>query len=155
MLAGDADRERAVNVLKDAFTEGRLNQGEYEERVGRVYQARTYGELDVLTGDIPRPSPSYPPQVPATFYSVPPRPPGTNGNAVAALVCGVVGTMTGVTAIPAIVLGHVARRQIRRSGQEGDGMALAGLVLGYVVAIGGLLLIALVVAVAASSSSSA
>jgi len=53
MLAGDADRERAVNVLKDAFTEGRLNQGEYEERVGRAYQARTYGELTPITRDLP------------------------------------------------------------------------------------------------------
>lgn len=137
MLAGDADRERAVNVLKDAFTEGRLTQFEYEDRMGRAYQARTYGELDVLTGDIPRPVP-----VPPTFRPMPP--PGTNSNAVGAMVCGILGPMTlGVTTIPAIVLGHVARHQIRRTGQNGDGMAVAGLVLGYLVAIGGMLLIVL------------
>lgn len=128
-----------MNVLKDAFTEGRLHQGEYEERIGRVYQARTYRELDVLTGDIPRPMPMVPP----TFR---PMPPGTNSNAVGALVCGILGTMTfGLTAIPAIALGHVARAQIRRTGQDGDGMAVGGLVLGYLVAVGGLLLVALMV----------
>ena len=31
-----------------------------------------------------------------------------------------------------IVCGHIARRQIRTSGGQGDGLALAGLVLGYV-----------------------
>ena len=37
-----------------------------------------------------------------------------------------------VGAIAAIVTGHIARSQIRRSGESGDGMALAGLILGYV-----------------------
>ena len=54
--------------------------------------------------------------------------------AIAAMVCGIaqffgfwlLGT------IPAIVLGHIARRQIRQTGEQGDGMALAGLILGYV-----------------------
>jgi hypothetical protein len=144
MLAGDADRERAVNVLKDAFTEGRLTQDEYEQRIGRAYQARTYAELDLLTGDVPHPAPSVPP----AFRPSPSVPrPGTNGNAVASLVCGILGTMTmGVTAIPAIVLGHVAKRQIRGSGQDGDGLATAGLVLGYVVVVGGLLLVGLLIA---------
>ena len=31
-----------------------------------------------------------------------------------------------------IVCGHIARRQIRTSGEQGDGVALAGLILGYV-----------------------
>jgi hypothetical protein len=38
----------------------------------------------------------------------------------------------GITAIPAVILGHVARGQIRRNGERGDGMATAGLVLGWV-----------------------
>jgi hypothetical protein len=56
-----------------------------------------------------------------------------------------------LTFIPAIVCGHVARAQIRRTGEAGGRMALAGLILGYV---GGALLIGLVlllVAVAANS----
>ena len=36
-----------------------------------------------------------------------------------------------VGGIPAIILGHVGRNQIRQSGERGDGLAIAGLVLGY------------------------
>ena len=35
-----------------------------------------------------------------------------------------------------IVCGHIARRQIRTSGEQGDGVALAGLILGYVFTAG-------------------
>jgi hypothetical protein len=31
----------------------------------------------------------------------------------------------------AVVCGHVARGQIRRTGEAGDGVAIAGLILGY------------------------
>ena len=34
--------------------------------------------------------------------------------------------------IPAVVLGHMARGQIRRTGEQGAGMALAGLILGWI-----------------------
>ncbi|WP_225847906.1 DUF1707 and DUF4190 domain-containing protein [Streptomyces sp. HPF1205] len=131
MLAGDADREHAVGLLKEAFAEGRLTQSEYEDRIGRAYQARTYGDLDVLTGDIPHGLP--PVQAPPAFWPYPPAPPRTNGYAVGSLVCGIAGTMFGLPAVPAIVLGHIARRRIRRTGEQGDGLAVAGLVLGYVV----------------------
>lgn len=53
LRAGFADRERAIDVLKAAFAEGRLDQEEYTERVGRVHAARTYGELTALTADLP------------------------------------------------------------------------------------------------------
>jgi uncharacterized protein DUF4190 len=52
--------------------------------------------------------------------------------AIAALTCGLAEFFTlGLTAIPAIVLGHAARRQMRRTGQPGDGLALTGLILGW------------------------
>ncbi|RIX30370.1 DUF4190 domain-containing protein [Amnibacterium setariae] len=35
-----------------------------------------------------------------------------------------------------IVCGHIARRQIRSTGEQGDGLALAGLILGYVFTAG-------------------
>lgn len=56
----------------------------------------------------------------------------TNGFAIAALVTGIL-WFTWVGAVLAVVFGHVARRQIRTAGgwQRGDGMALAGTVLGY------------------------
>jgi hypothetical protein len=41
--------------------------------------------------------------------------------------------------IPAIVLGHMARHQIKRTGEQGAGMALAGLLLGWAAVILGVL----------------
>ncbi|MGH3419203.1 MAG: DUF1707 SHOCT-like domain-containing protein, partial [Streptosporangiaceae bacterium] len=42
MRAASADRERAVDVLKAGFAEGRLTQDEYNERMNRAYASRTY-----------------------------------------------------------------------------------------------------------------
>jgi hypothetical protein len=70
----------------------------------------------------------------------------TNGLAIAALVCGVAQFVVWITFIPAIICGHLALRQIRRTGEQGGGLALAGLILGYV---GGVLLIGLVLALVA------
>src|SRR5580698_6750715 len=56
----------------------------------------------------------------------------TNGLAVASLVCSIVGFFF-ITFIVAIVLGFVARTQIRNSGgrQKGDGLAIAGIIIGF------------------------
>ena len=79
------------------------------------------------------PQPSYPPyQQPYPPYAAYPPAPPTNGLAIAALVCGVGGFVIGLSFIPAIICGHLARRQIRQTGEQGAGMALAGLILGYV-----------------------
>ncbi|PJK13682.1 hypothetical protein CO613_09300 [Lysobacteraceae bacterium NML07-0707] len=69
----------------------------------------------------------------------------TSGLAITSLVCGILGFFTGITAIIAIVTGHMARSEIRRTPDryEGDGLALAGLVMGYLVT--GLYLLALLV----------
>jgi Domain of unknown function (DUF1707) len=53
MRAATADRERAADVLRAGFAEGRLDQDEYSDRVGRVYRAKTYGDLAALTADLP------------------------------------------------------------------------------------------------------
>ncbi|MET9495367.1 DUF1707 and DUF4190 domain-containing protein [Streptomyces sp. NPDC006552] len=141
MLAAHADRERAVDVLRAGFAEGRLPQGEYENRVERAYQARTVGELSVLVADLPQgpvPQQSFPSApVPRTFLPAPPLPAPTNGKAVGALVCGVSTFFSaGLTGIPAVILGHMARGEIRRSREQGDGMAVAGLVLGWLSVVG-------------------
>jgi hypothetical protein len=60
-----------------------------------------------------------------------PQPQPTNGLAVAALVLGIVWAFWIGSAL-AIVFGHVALGQIRQRNQSGKGMAVAGLVLGYV-----------------------
>ena len=132
MRAATADRERAVDVLKAGFAEGRLTQDEYNDRMGRAYAARTYGELAALTADLPAGAlPTW--TVPA--YS-PPPPAGTNSMAIASMVLGVAEFFTvGLTAIPAVICGHIARRQMRETSQRGDGLATGGLVLGYMAII--------------------
>ncbi|HUC25346.1 MAG TPA: DUF4190 domain-containing protein [Streptosporangiaceae bacterium] len=58
----------------------------------------------------------------------------TNPLAIAALVCGII-QFAGLifpVAFVAIVLGHMARRKIRQTGEDGHGMAKAGLILGYI-----------------------
>jgi hypothetical protein len=138
MLASDGDRERAVDILKEAYTQGRLRPEEYDERVGRAYQARTYDDLDRVTADIPHPAAPPYPQPPFPPAPLPPPPvfvPAVrpaNTAATASLVCGVFAVFTlGATAIPAVICGHVAKTQIRRTGESGDGQATAGLILGY------------------------
>jgi uncharacterized protein DUF4190/uncharacterized protein DUF1707 len=129
MLAAAADRERTMDVLKSAFMEGRLTKTEFDERSARVLTARTYADLNIVVGDLPS-GPGGPAQMmpyQQAYYS-PIMIQRTNGFAIGSLVCGIVPFFGG---IPAIILGHVARGQIRRSGDRGDGMAIAGLVLGY------------------------
>jgi hypothetical protein len=60
--------------------------------------------------------------------------PETDGKAVASLVLGILSFIFSVlTGIPAIILGHISRSEIRKSAGRlgGDGMALAGLIMGY------------------------
>ncbi len=63
--------------------------------------------------------------------------------AVASLILGIAGFFTGITSIVAIILGAIALNQIKRDpSQEGRGMAIAGIILGSVVVVFGVLAIA-------------
>ena len=131
MRAASADRERAVDVLKAGFTEGRLTQDEYNDRMGQAYAARTYGELMALTADLP--AGAWPTPWPMPVYQ---PPASTNSLARASMILGVAEFFSmGLTAIPAVICGHVAKREMRQTGQRGDGLATAGLVLGYMAII--------------------
>ncbi|KAA0930734.1 DUF1707 SHOCT-like domain-containing protein, partial [Streptomyces apricus] len=55
LRASDADREQVAEVLRDALAEGRLDMAEFEERLETTYKARTYGELEPITRDLPAP----------------------------------------------------------------------------------------------------
>jgi len=57
----------------------------------------------------------------------------TNGLAIASLVCALVGLATFVTAPVGAILGHVARKRIQQTGEQGAGVALAGIIIGWVV----------------------
>ena len=149
MRAASADRERAVDVLKAGFAEGRLTQDEYNERVDRAYASRTYGELIALTADLP--AGAMPMVYPVPMYQ---PPVSTNSLARASLVLGVAEFFTmGLTAIPAIICGHMAKREMRQTGQRGDGLATSGLVLGYMAVIFWGILIALSIVGAMISAS--
>jgi hypothetical protein len=72
----------------------------------------------------------------------------TNAFAIASLACGLAQFMFGPLAtIPAIVFGHLARGQIKRTGEQGAGLALAGLILGWAAVILGIVLVLGLVAV--------
>lgn len=53
MRAGDADRERLVEQLREHHAAGRLTLEEFDERMQKAYAAKTYGELGTLTRDLP------------------------------------------------------------------------------------------------------
>jgi DUF1707 SHOCT-like domain len=67
LRAAQADRERAITVLKAAYAQGRLTKDELEARVGQAFASRTYAELAALTADIPADPPTAgpPPSTPA------------------------------------------------------------------------------------------
>jgi hypothetical protein len=58
MRMSNADRERVVERLNQAVSEGRLTLDEFEERVDGVLKARTYGEIDQFVADLPAVAPA-------------------------------------------------------------------------------------------------
>jgi hypothetical protein len=85
---------------------------------------------------IPQPSTAL---QPAYSQATPPIPavyaygPRTNSAAIASLVFGIASWLVCpfIGGVVAVILGHVARGQIRRTGEGGGGLAIAGLILGY------------------------
>jgi hypothetical protein len=53
LRVADADREAAVEELREHMLAGRLESGEFEERLALAYKARTRGDLDELRVDLP------------------------------------------------------------------------------------------------------
>ena len=53
LRASDADREHIAERLRHAAAEGRLLAEELEDRLGKTFKARTYGELDAVVADLP------------------------------------------------------------------------------------------------------
>lgn len=95
------------------------------------------------------PAQSHSQNEPLQSYVVPPPP--TSGLAIASMICGIVSIFLclfwALAGIPAVVLGHMAFSNFRNATGpvEGRGMAIAGLVLGYVaLALQALFLLSLV-----------
>jgi hypothetical protein len=99
-------------VLRAAFTEGRLNQDELDDRVARAHAARTYGELWALIADLPAgplpypaglagvPYPQASPAVPASAE------PDTSWHSAAALVITALVIFTLAALVTAIATAH-------------------------------------------------
>ncbi|HMH94855.1 MAG TPA: DUF1707 and DUF4190 domain-containing protein [Streptosporangiaceae bacterium] len=163
MRASDAERERAVDVLKAAFTEGRLSQDEYTDRVGQVQVSKTYGDLAGLVHDVPigpfgslppPPAPAYPGYPPTlaqpAYPPVGPYQPGPplvvprqrDALAVTSLAVALAAAAFPPAAFAAVGLGIAALARIRQTGQLGRNFAIAGIALGT---LGTLIFIALIV----------
>ncbi|WP_169953305.1 DUF1707 domain-containing protein [Microbispora sp. H11081] len=52
LRASDSNREQVAAALGEALSTGQLSHEEYSERLDALYQAKTVGELDVLTQDL-------------------------------------------------------------------------------------------------------
>lgn len=63
-----------------------------------------------------------------------PTPVRTNALAIVSLVSGIVGLtfIPFVGSIVAVITGHMARKEIRSTGDAGDGLAKGGLITGYI-----------------------
>lgn len=99
--------------------------------------------------------PGQPYGMPQHPYGYPPQP-KPQQNAILALVLSCVGFVTcGITAIVGVIFGHIAMGKIKRGEEDGRGLALAGLIIGYVVIAGWVLYFAFIIimiAVAANQS---
>jgi peptidyl-prolyl cis-trans isomerase B (cyclophilin B) len=77
---------------------------------------------------------AYPPPYDPYAYGQPgPRP--TNGMAIASFICAFLFAPLG------IIFGHISLSQIKRTGEDGHGLAVAGLVISYLITIGSILLL--------------
>jgi hypothetical protein len=149
MLASSADRDRAMDMLNAAYGEGRLTKDEFDIRCSRVLAARHYGDLAPIVADLPGGAFTAPVPYQQDYYPAAMRPP-LNGLAVGSLVSSIVGVVFLPPAtIAGVVMGHAARRQIRRTGHRGDGVAISGLVVGYIGLAFWALILIILIAVAA------
>jgi hypothetical protein len=107
------------------------------------------------------PPPIYPPPYPGAMgypgyhpgYDPyrPTKPPGTNGKAIAALVTSLVGLLCcGVPSIVGLILGVVAMRETKRTGQDGYAIALIGAIIGGLVVAGLVIYLLLFITIYAS-----
>jgi Domain of unknown function (DUF4190) len=122
--------------------------GWWQASDGRWYPPQHHPGFQVPAPPPFAPRGAYPP---GSTLIAPPPTQGTNGMAVASLVLSIL-WIGGLGSLVAVIFAFVARRQIRdsRGVQGGDGLAIAGLVIGLVGVVS-TVLIAIALAIAASS----
>jgi hypothetical protein len=95
------------------------------------------------------PPTTVPPPLPGPGGSVPVQRP-VNSLAIVSLVAGIAGYIIPhpfIAGLIAIVTGHMSRRQIRQTGESGSGLALAGLILGYLHLVLSILIVGFIILV--------
>lgn len=115
MRAGDSDRQAVADKLKQALDEGRLDLGEYDERLQRTYSAKTYGDLKGLLDDLPGAAVPAQSQASSAVAPAPAAPPpqapaARGGQLVRAWLGGFGGVFvlcTGIWLVTSIVAGHL------------------------------------------------
>jgi Domain of unknown function (DUF4190) len=141
---------------------------------GTEYPSLNYSEaqpdqtppIDYPT-DAGLPPPVYPPPYPTGYpgYPVAPsyyaggydpyrptKPPGTNGMAIAALAVSAASLVLfcGIPSFIGVILGIIAMRETKRTGQDGFGMALAGTIIGAIPTVLWLLYLFVFISISAS-----
>jgi hypothetical protein len=113
-------------------------------------QPNPYVPVDYPVGAGFPPPPGYqgaPGYYPAYDPYRPIKPPGTNGNAIAALVSAIGGLLCcGLLGIVGLIFGVIGMRETKRTGQDGYGLALAGAIIGGLTLAGTLIVVALYLA---------
>jgi Domain of unknown function (DUF4190) len=133
----DSDWYRNAHLQAPPTTASPLNQF-HGQPTQQLHAAGSEG-LNQFAG---YPAP-YPTQAPSPQYAGYPQPRPTNGMAIASLVASLLVAPLG------IIFGHISLSQIKRSGEDGKGLAIAGLVIGYLATVGAIIGLIFVVGVMA------
>jgi uncharacterized protein DUF1707 len=145
--ASDADRDKALGLLRDHWLAGRLTLDEYEERCGEAARARVLDELRHAIRELPYPLPEHEPIAPRAPTQPPVTPP-TPGSAFASVVLGALALLGLVGSfgllflltLPASTWGWLLGRRARRGGAgEVRVLGTIGEVLGIVATLFGCL----------------
>lgn len=131
LVASEAEAERAAQESAKAQEHQRAD---HERRVAEIAKWEA-AYKDAHGGQAP--PAGYVPAMVSSAVDTRPASERTNTMAILALVFGLMGGWLG------ILFGHIALSQIKRTGERGEGMANAGLILGYLALVAGLILIAL------------
>ena len=135
-----------TNTMGDTMSDDELYRGDPPPAAPPAgYGPPAYGQPGY--GQVPGYPPGYgPPGYAPPGYAIPPYARPTNTMAILALVLAFVFAPAG------LVLGIVARRQIRQTGEQGEGLALAGIIIGAIFCAFLVLVIVLWIALFASLS---